>query len=79
MVHANYTEACEKGSGACPGPWPQASCRCECHQLKLMTLASRLGLSLPFAPSATAVFDPANRASRPRAPSTEGALRLPCD
>lgn len=41
--------------------------------------ASRLGLSLPFAPSATAVFDPANRASRPRAPSTEGALRLPCD
>ena len=37
-VHVNYTEACEKGSGACPGPWPQASCRRECHQLKLMTL-----------------------------------------
>lgn len=41
--------------------------------------ASLPGLSLPFAPSATAVFDPANRASRPRAPSTEDTLRLPCD
>ena len=41
--------------------------------------ASRLGLSLSFAPNATAVFDPANRASRPRAPSTEDTLRLPCD
>ena len=41
--------------------------------------ASRLGLSLSFAPNATAVFDTANRASRPRAPSTEGTLRLPCD
>lgn len=33
--------------------------------------ASRLGLSLSFAPNATAVFDPANRASRPRTPSAE--------
>lgn len=31
--------------------------------------ASRLGLSLSFAPNATAIFDTANRASRPRTPS----------
>ena len=31
--------------------------------------ASHLGLSLSFAPNATAVFDPANRASRPCTPS----------
>ena len=31
--------------------------------------ASRLGLSLPFAPSATAALDPANRTSRLGAPS----------
>ena len=44
MVHANYTEACEKGSGARPGPWSQAPCRRECHPLKLMTLRLRRGI-----------------------------------